>query len=309
MAELIGRLRRGHGPRPGGYSDLGYALGAGGAPRSSLAAALMVSIQAGLRARARGAAWSRSTSTTARWGSTALFALWFLAPLLRRVLALQHRLREQRPALAGPLPRHRRPGGARAAPGATFPTRDPARAAARRGRASRSGCRSASWPARRAAALRVHRLHRRISAARCSGSRERSRCSGSTLRRVLLYRHAGDRGLRDRPARDHPAQLGLRVARVDRLRQRRRSEARRGARVLVPQRPRALAPLLGLSLLCYLTRPARPAARVRRAWCSCAGAVHDLRALGLGGADRGRDRPRGGLATAAAPGWCSARWR
>ncbi len=87
MAELTTRRRGLAVPGRARHSDLGFALGAGGAAALALAGALMLSIQAAL-------ALVLVLSVVAlhqydrALGIYALFGFWFLAPLLRRLLDL-----------------------------------------------------------------------------------------------------------------------------------------------------------------------------------------------------------------------------
>jgi hypothetical protein len=88
VAELIGRLR-GVGPeRAGGYSgDIGFALWAGGTAALALALALALSIQAAIALVAVVSIVALHEYDRGL-GIYALFAFWFLAPLARRLLAL-----------------------------------------------------------------------------------------------------------------------------------------------------------------------------------------------------------------------------
>ena len=91
------------------------------------------------------------------------------------------------------------------------------------------------------------------------------------------------------------------------LRQHRRRDPDDAVRVFgTLNGPGTLAPLLALSLLCYLTlERARPITRGGRD-AHARRPRADLRALGLGGADRRRHRARGRVPGRAAPGSCSA---
>jgi O-antigen ligase len=89
MAELIWRLRGGSGPRAAaGSGELWWALGVGGATALALAFALTLSIQAAcalvLVLVVIALYWHNR-----QWGITALFAFWFLAPMIRRWLGLK----------------------------------------------------------------------------------------------------------------------------------------------------------------------------------------------------------------------------
>ncbi len=87
MAELIGRRRGLAVPGRSRYSDLGFALGAGGAAALALAAALMLSIQAAI-ALVLVLSLIAIHQHDRALGIYVLFAFWFLAPLLRRLLDL-----------------------------------------------------------------------------------------------------------------------------------------------------------------------------------------------------------------------------
>jgi hypothetical protein len=88
MSELIWRLRTASRPRPGGRAgDLWWLLGVGGAGALVLGWALTVSLQGAL-AFVLVLAVIAFHQYNRQWGIAALFALWFLAPGLRRVLGL-----------------------------------------------------------------------------------------------------------------------------------------------------------------------------------------------------------------------------
>ena len=105
-------------------------------------------------------------------GDRAMFALWFVAPGLRRVFGLHHRLRRQRPAVAGAVLGHRRHRRARAAAQTHVPD------AIRRILLTAAAGFAIGLPrrARRRPALggvRLHRVPGRRVRAPCSGMGER----------------------------------------------------------------------------------------------------------------------------------------
>ena len=89
MAELIWRLRSsGSGPRAGAlHGDLGYILVVGGAAALVIAAALIASVQVAT-AFTLVALVIALHQYNRQWGIIAMFAFWFVAPGLRRVLGL-----------------------------------------------------------------------------------------------------------------------------------------------------------------------------------------------------------------------------
>jgi hypothetical protein len=88
MAELIWRLRAAARPGPGArHGDLWWTLGVGGAAAVVLAWTLTVSIQAAC-ALVLVLAVIAVYQHDRRWGIGALFGLWFLAPGLRRIFGL-----------------------------------------------------------------------------------------------------------------------------------------------------------------------------------------------------------------------------
>jgi len=88
VAELIWRLRAAGRAGPGTrYGDLGWAVVVGGALALALAWALSVSLQAAC-ALVLVVSVVSLHQYDRRWGIAALFALWFLAPGIRRLLGL-----------------------------------------------------------------------------------------------------------------------------------------------------------------------------------------------------------------------------
>ena len=117
MAELIWRLRCAAGPRPSTRAATSRGCWSWAARRrSSLGWALTVSIQATC-AFVLIVVVIALHQNDRSWGIVAMFGLWFMAPLLRRVFALITGPRRERPAVAGAVPGHGRARGDRARPG------------------------------------------------------------------------------------------------------------------------------------------------------------------------------------------------
>src|SRR5829696_6345662 len=104
MAQLIWRLRSaGSGPRLSFLrGDLGFTLVAGGAAAILVAGALMVSVQAAT-AFTLVALVIAIHQYNRQWGIIAVFAFWFVAPGLRRVLGLMTGYLESDPLSLAPF--------------------------------------------------------------------------------------------------------------------------------------------------------------------------------------------------------------
>ena len=272
MAELIGRLRgRRAARRPARRrGDLWWLLVFGGA---SAAGPWAGCSRSRCRPRAR-SSWSSPsspcTSTTAALGIAALFALWFLAPGLRRVFGLHHRLRRQRPAVARAVPGHRRHRRARARPDAR-----PARirrilltaAGGLRDRPARRPGRQPVVGGLRRDRLPGGRRGRRARAAASAGCWPARAPCGS----VLLYGFPVI-------AAYAMAQRVFGLTAWDQAVAGRRDSTSSASAARLPDDevrvfgtlngPGTLAPLLALSLLCYLSAAARAHDRAWRARCS-----------------------------------------
>ena len=295
LAELIGRLR-GVGPeRAGGYSgDIGFALWAGGTAALALALALMLSIQAAVALvavvsivalhqydrRSASTPCSGSGSWRPWYGGCSSSARGYvdndplsLAPFIATAAIATLELFRARHSA--------RDHGTRA------PAAPPA---------SRSGSRWGSWPAPRAALYAFVAYLAGLSGA-VLGLPEPRGVPGSTLRKVLLYGMPPLAAYAILQREIDPSHWDFSLAGVDRLRQCRGPRVGGRARLRVPERPgraRAAAGPLA-AVLPHRPAGARPIT-LRRATLVVLALSTDLRALGLGGADRRRHRPRRGLA-------------
>ena len=306
MAELIWRLRQRAPPRRGRRGDLGWVLVVGGARRArrwlgadgldpgrrarSCSSLLVVALHQHDRAVGHRRPASRSGSSRRSCGACS---------------ALMTGYRGERSALARPVPRHGRAGRRWSCAQYHVPTkirRVLLLAAAgfaiglplglRRRPAGRGSTRS--WPTSTAISAARARLHARALSPR-----------GSTLRRVLLSgcpviaAYAIAQRCSPLPPWDQE------WVDVDRLRQHRQSARDDKVRVFAhPEQPRD-AGRAARRCRCSATSPSshHRLLAIAGAIGARGGAVPDLRALGLGGADRGRGaRPRGGLARAQRPG-------
>jgi hypothetical protein len=104
VAELIWRMRSaGGGPRLGVFrGDLGFILVAGGGAALLVAAALMVSVQVATAVTLVGLVIALHQYNR-QWGLIAVFAFWFIAPGLRRVLGLMTGYLESDPLSLAPF--------------------------------------------------------------------------------------------------------------------------------------------------------------------------------------------------------------
>lgn len=250
MAELIGRRRLAGRPVPAtGGGDLGWLVLVGGTGAIALGWLTSVSLQAACAAVAVVVVLAVHERDR-RWGVVALFALWFLAPWLRRVLALATGPVENDPLSLAPFL-------ATAVLGAIELVRSQAPLRSRRilmvaalGFAIGLPVGLLSGP--RSALYALVAYVAALGAA-VLGSHEPDTAQESTLRRVLLYGMA--------PIAAYAiAQRALPLAEWDRLWVDTTSLISLGAedegtlRVFGTLNSHgALAPLLALSLLCYLT--------------------------------------------------------
>ena len=292
MAELIWRLRGGSGPRAAaGSGELWWALGVGGATALALAFALTLSIQAAcalvLVLVVIALYWHNR-----QWGITALFAFWFLAPMIRRWLGLKTGYIGNDPlslapflataALAGfelmrvHVPREIRRVLLLAAAG--FAIGLPIGLV--------NGPR---------AALYAFVAYLTGGGGRRPGVEGGPGGEGQHAAARPALRHAGDRRVRDPAARAAAPVVGPGLAAIDRLRQRRRSQPRAGAGLRLAERPWRAGPPAGAFAALLPHDPPGPADRDRRRRPHRRRPVGDLRALGLGGAPARGGRPRRGV--------------
>ena len=229
------------------------------------------------------------------WGIAGLFALWFLAPLLRRLFGLMTGYVDQDPLSRGAVRGHDGDGRPRApAPPAPRPRpEDPARG---RPRAWRSACPSGSSTARRRRSTPSSPTSP-ASRARCWASREPGSVERSALRKVLLFGLPPDRRLRLLPALASPARRGTgRGCEATQLTSIGDPEQGKIRAFGTLNSPGALGAAAGPVAAVLPHRPPGAADRHRRRRPHRRRAVADLRALGLGGPDRGRARARRRLA-------------